>query len=353
MRIAVDGMGGDNAPEEIVKGCVEASRLIDDEIYILGLEDVIKKELKKYKFDYNKIKIVNATEVITNDDSPVKAARTKKDSSMIKGLSLVKEGTCDLLISAGNTGALMAGSLFRFGRIKGIDRPAIGMTYPVIGQGVSLLVDAGANSECRPSNLHEFAVMGSIYMNKVLGIEEPSVGLINIGAEEKKGTPMLKEAYQLLKNSELNFCGNVEAREIPFGAADVLVCDGFVGNTILKLSEGLADKIVHVLKDMFTSSVRAKMGAVMMADQLKGLKKIFDYSEYGGAPILGVRGPVIKIHGSSNAKAVTNAIIKGVPYVEQDVVGIISRAVAELSENEAEKSAGDAPDASEDRKEAE
>ena len=190
-------------------------------------------------------------------------------------------------------------------------------------------------------------------MNKVLGIEEPSVGLINIGAEEKKGTPMLKEAYQLLKNSELNFCGNVEAREIPFGAADVLVCDGFVGNTILKLSEGLADKIVHVLKDMFTSSVRAKMGAVMMADQLKGLKKIFDYSEYGGAPILGVRGPVIKIHGSSNAKAVTNAIIKGVPYVEQDVVGIISRAVAELSENEAEKSAGDAPDASEDRKEAE
>ena len=272
---------------------------------------------------------------------------------MIKGLSLVKEGTCDLLISAGNTGALMAGSLFRFGRIKGIERPAIGMTYPVIGQGVSLLVDAGANSECRPSNLHEFAVMGSIYMNKVLGIEEPSVGLINIGAEEKKGTPMLKEAYQLLKNSELNFCGNVEAREIPFGAADVLVCDGFVGNTILKLSEGLADKIVHVLKDMFTSSVRAKMGAVMMADQLKGLKKIFDYSEYGGAPILGVRGPVIKIHGSSNAKAVTNAIIKGVPYVEQDVVGIISRAVAELSENEAEKSAGDAPDASEDRKEAE
>ena len=173
MRIAVDGMGGDNAPEEIVKGCVEASRLIDDEIYILGLEDVIKKELKKYKFDYNKIKIVNATEVITNDDSPVKAARTKKDSSMIKGLSLVKEGTCDLLISAGNTGALMAGSLFRFGRIKGIERPAIGMTYPVIGQGVSLLVDAGANSECRPSNLHEFAVMGSIYMNKVLGIEEP------------------------------------------------------------------------------------------------------------------------------------------------------------------------------------
>jgi glycerol-3-phosphate acyltransferase PlsX len=324
MRIAVDGMGGDNAPEEIVKGCVEASKVIDDEIYILGIEEVIKKELKKYKFDYNKVKIVNASEVITNDDAPVKAARSKKDSSMIKGLSLVKEGTCDLMISGGNTGALMAGALFRFGRIKGIERPAIGMTYPIIGEGVSLLVDAGANSECRPSNLHEFAVMGSIYMNKVLGVENPSVGLINIGAEEKKGTPVLKEAYQLLKDSEVNFCGNVEAREIPFGAADVLVCDGFVGNTILKLSEGLAEKIVSILKDILGSSFRAKMGAVMMADQLKDIKKMFDYSEYGGAPILGVRGPVIKIHGSSNANAVRNAIIKGIPYVEKDVVGIIS-----------------------------
>jgi glycerol-3-phosphate acyltransferase PlsX len=332
MRIAVDGMGGDNAPEEIVKGCVEASKVIDDEIYILGIEEVIKKELKKYKFDYNKVKIVNASEVITNDDAPVKAARSKKDSSMIKGLSLVKEGTCDLMISGGNTGALMAGALFRFGRIKGIERPAIGMTYPIIGEGVSLLVDAGANSECRPSNLHEFAVMGSIYMNKVLGVENPSVGLINIGAEEKKGTPVLKEAYQLLKDSEVNFCGNVEAREIPFGAADVLVCDGFVGNTILKLSEGLAEKIVSILKDILGSSFRAKMGAVMMADQLKEIKKMFDYSEYGGAPILGVRGPVIKIHGSSNANAVRNAIIKGIPYVEKDVVGIISENFENIQE---------------------
>ncbi len=354
MRIAVDGMGGDNAPEEIVKGCVEASRLIDDEIYILGIEDAIKRELKKYKFDHNKIKIVNASEVIMNEDSPVKAARAKKDSSMIKGLSLVKEGKCDLMISAGNTGALMAGSLFRLGRIKGIERPAIGMTYPIIGQGVSLLVDAGANSECRPSNLREFAVMGSVYMNKVLGIENPAVGLVNIGVEEKKGTPVLREAYQLIKNSDLNFRGNIEAREIPFGAADVLVCDGFVGNTILKLSEGLAEKIVHLLKDMLTSSIRAKMGAAMMADQLKGLKKVFDYSEYGGAPILGVRGSVIKIHGSSNAKAVANAIVKGVPYVEQDVVGIISRAVAELGDEEkSEEAASEESGAADTGKEAE
>lgn len=338
MRIAVDGMGGDNAPEEIVKGCVEASRLIDDDIYILGPEEIIKKELKKYKFDYNRIKIVNATEVITNDDAPVKAARSKKDSSMIKGLSLVKEGTCDLMISAGNTGALMAGALFRFGRIKGIERPAIGMTYPIIGEGVSLLVDSGANAECRATNLKEFAIMGSVYMNKVLGVSNPKVGLINIGVEEKKGTAVLKEAYQLLKESDVNFCGNVEAREIPFGAADVLVCDGFVGNTVLKLSEGLADKIVHLIKDILTSSVRAKMGAAMMAGQLKELKKVFDYSEYGGAPILGVRGPVIKIHGSSEANAVKNAIIKGIPFVENDVVGIITETISAMdAEAEAEQ----------------
>ena len=337
MRIAVDGMGGDNAPEEIVKGCVEASQLIEDEIYILGIEHVILKELKKYKFDYNRIKIVNASEVITNDDAPVKAARLKKDSSMIKGMSLVKDGTCDVLISAGNTGALMAGSLFRFGRIKGIERPAIGMTYPIIGEGVAVLVDSGANAECKPSNLKEFALMGRIYMEKVLGVENPTVGLINIGVEEKKGTAILKDAYQLLKESEQNFCGNVEAREIPFGAADVLVCDGFVGNTVLKLSEGLAEKMIELLKHMLGSSVRAKMGAVMMADQLKSLKKMFDYSEYGGAPILGVQGAVIKIHGSSNANAVRNAIIKSIPFVENRVVEIIADAVASLNTGEQEE----------------
>ena len=327
MRIAIDGMGGDNAPDEIVKGCVEASKLIDDIIYIVGLEDVIKKELKKYKFDKNKIKIVNATEVILNEDSPVKAARTKKDSSMIKALSLVKDGICDVAISAGNTGALMAGALFNLGRIKGIDRPAIGMTYPIIGQGVSFLVDAGANAECKPRNLLEFAHMGSIYMEKVLGIENPTVGLVNIGAEEKKGTPVLKETYALLKESNLNFIGNVEGRDIPFGASNVLVCDGFVGNTVLKLTEGLAMRIMDLLKEMFTTNVKSKMGALMLSGQIKDLKKIMDYSEYGGAPILGVRGAVIKIHGSSKANAVKSAIIKSIPYVQHDVVNVIKEAV--------------------------
>ena len=327
MRIAIDGMGGDNAPDEIVKGCVEASKIIDDQIYIVGLEDVIKKELKKYKFDKNKIKIVNATEVILNEDSPVKAARTKKDSSMIKALSLVKDGTCDVAISAGNTGALMAGALFNLGRIKGIDRPAIGMTYPIIGQGVSFLVDAGANAECKPRNLLEFAHMGSIYMEKVLGIENPTVGLVNIGAEEKKGTLVLKETYALLEDSDLNFIGNVEGRDIPFGVSNVLVCDGFVGNTVLKLTEGLAMRIMDLLKEMFTTNVKSKMGALMLSGQIKDLKKIMDYSEYGGAPILGVRGAVIKIHGSSKANAVKSAIIKSIPYVQHDVVNVIKEAV--------------------------
>ncbi|MBR5228323.1 MAG: phosphate acyltransferase PlsX, partial [Firmicutes bacterium] len=261
------------------------------------------------------------------EDSPVKAARTKKDSSMIKAMSLVKDGTCDVVISAGNTGALMAGALFNLGRIKGIDRPAIGMTYPIIGEGVSFLVDAGANAECKPRNLLEFAQMGSIYMEKVLGIKNPTVGLVNIGVEETKGTPLLRETYGLLKESGLNFIGNVEGRDIPFGASDVLVCDGFVGNTVLKLTEGLAMRIMDLLKDMFTSNVKSKMGAFMLSSQIKDLKKVMDYSEYGGAPILGVRGAVIKIHGSSKANAVKSAIIKSIPYVENNVVGIISEAV--------------------------
>lgn len=329
MKIAVDGMGGDHAPSEIVKGCVEAARVIGagHEIYIAGIEDAIKRELKKYRFNSSQIKIVHAGEVITNEEAPVMAARKKKDSSMIKGLSLVKTGQCDVMISGGSTGALMAGSLFMLGRIRGIERPAIGMTYPVLGKGVSFLLDAGANAECRVINLVEFAEMGSIYMSRVMGIENPTVGLINIGVEEKKGTPTIREAYQALKESDLNFTGNVEAREIPFGAADVLVCDGFTGNTVLKLTEGLAQKFMDVLKEMLMDGPRSKMGALFLSRQLKELKEEFDYSEYGGAPILGVRGPVLKIHGSSDANAVKNAIIKAIPFVEQDVIGLITESV--------------------------
>jgi len=334
MRIIVDGMGGDNAPAEIVKGCVEASKEISDEIWIVGREEEILKELKKYKFDQSRFKIINAEEVIDNCDAPVKAVRTKKNSSMVVGLNLLKSGSGDLFISGGNTGALMAGGLFILGRIPGIDRPAITSPYPIMGKGMSLLVDAGANAECKPNNLLEFGIMGSLYMEKVFGIERPAVGLVNIGAEEAKGTTVVKAAHQMLKKSNLNFVGNVEAREVPYGVCDVIVCDGFVGNTILKLTEGFALNILQFVKKKFTEGLKSKVGAMLLLDKIKDLKGEFDYSNYGGAPILGVKGAVIKIHGSSNATAVKNGILKAIPYAKRNVVQMIEEAVLALEEVE-------------------
>ena len=333
MRIILDGMGGDNAPVEIVKGAVEASKLIEDEIVIVGDGDKIEFQLKKYKYSDEKISVKHASEVIENDDAPVRAVRRKKDSSMVVGLNMVKSREGDLFISAGNTGALMAGALFNLGRIQGIDRPAIASIYPILGtKKPSLLVDAGANSECKPSNLLEFAMMGSIYMEKVLGRENPKIGLVNLGVEETKGSTLTKAAFGLLEKSHLNFSGNIEAREVPLGGADVVVCDGFVGNVILKLTEGLAINIVNLLKKKFTENARAKMGAVLLSKKLRSLKEEFDYTEYGGAPILGVKGPVVKMHGSSNANAVKNSILKAIPFAEENVVGIISESVFEIEE---------------------
>lgn len=333
MRIILDGMGGDNAPGEIVRGAVEASKLIEDEIVIVGDGDKIEFQLKKYKYSDEKISVKHASEVIENDDAPVRAVRRKKDSSMVVGLNMVKSGEGDLFISAGNTGALMAGALFNLGRIQGIDRPAIASIYPILGtKKPSLLVDAGANSECKPSNLLEFAMMGSIYMEKVLGRENPKIGLVNLGVEETKGSTLTKATFGLLEKSHLNFSGNIEAREVPLGGADVVVCDGFVGNVILKLTEGLAINIVNLLKKKFTENARAKMGAVLLSKKLRSLKEEFDYTEYGGAPILGVKGPVVKMHGSSNANAVKNSILKAIPFAEENVVGIISESVFEIEE---------------------
>jgi len=332
MKIAIDGMGGDHAPAEIVKGCVEASKKIEHEIYIIGREDEIQNELKKYTYKKEQIKIVHASDVITMKDAPVKAVRTKTDSSLVKGLNMVKNREADLLISAGNSGAIMAGGLFILGRIPGIDRPAIATTYPILGKGMSLMVDSGANAECKPTNLLEFATMGSIYMERVFGIAKPKVGLVNIGTEESKGTTLLKGAHELLAKSHLNFIGNVEARQVPDGVCDVIVCDGFVGNIILKLTEGLAWSILQLMKKKFTQGLRSKMGALLLSNRLNEMKQEFDYSEYGGAPILGVKGVLLKIHGSSNANAVKNAIIKGIPYVENKVVEVIQDSVLELEE---------------------
>lgn len=328
MRIILDGMGGDNAPLEIVKGAVEASSKIDHQIVIVGREDEINAELAKYNYDESKIQVVHTSEVIENEDSPVKAIRRKTDSSMVKGLTMLKDGEGDLFISAGNTGAYMAGSLLILGRIPGIDRPAIASIYPIAG-GVlpSIIVDAGANSECRPSNLLEFAIMGSLYMEKVMDRKNARVGLVNLGIEENKGTTVTKAAHKLLKEADINFIGNVEARDVPKGACDVIVCDGFTGNIILKLTEGFAWNLLKTMKKKFTDGISAKMGAVLLAGKVKEIKDEFDYSEYGGAPILGVNGHVLKIHGSSGSAAVRNAIIKGIPYAQENVVGRITSAM--------------------------
>ena len=334
MRIIIDGMGGDNAPGAIVEGVVMASEKIREELVIIGREDEIAAELSKYEYDGSKVKILNATEVIENEEAPVRAVRTKKDSSIVKGLTLVKNGDADMFISAGSTGALMAGGLFIVGRIPGIDRPAVASMYPVLGKGVTLLVDSGANSECKPRNLLEFGVMGSIYMDKVMGIDDPRVGLVNLGAEENKGSTLTKAAFGLLQQSSVNFVGNVEARDVPLGACDVTVCDGFVGNVILKLSEGLGLGIMGLMKEKLTSNIKAKMGTLILKDKLKDLKSAFDYTEYGGAPILGIKGPVVKMHGSADANAVMNSIIKAVPYAKEGVVNIIQRQVLELEEIE-------------------
>lgn len=334
MRIIIDGMGGDYAPKEIVLGAILAAPKVNGELIIIGDKNAIQEELNNYDYDKDKIKVVHATEVITNNEAPVMAIRRKKDSSIVKGLNMIKDGEGDVFISAGSTGALLAGGLFILGRIKGIDRPALAAIYPMIGFEPGLLLDAGANAECKPKNLHDFAVMGSLYMENVFGRQNPRVGLVNIGAEEEKGSSLTKEAHQLLKYSGLNFVGNVEARYIPKGACDVIVCDGFTGNIVIKMTEGLAMSLLKEIKTKFTEGVAAKVGAAILKGKLSEIKADFDYSEYGGAPILGVKGPIIKIHGSSKAKAVMNAILKSIPYVEGDVVGRIESAILERSNNE-------------------
>ncbi|MBP3384532.1 MAG: phosphate acyltransferase PlsX [Firmicutes bacterium] len=332
MRIILDGMGGDNAPVEIVKGAVLASGEIDHEIYIVGKEDLIKAELSKYDYDEKKIKVVHASEVIENEDSPVKAIRRKKDSSMVVGLNMIKNGEGDLWVSAGNTGAQVVGGRLILGKIDGIDRPALASIYPILGSQPSLLVDAGASSESKAHHLLEYGTMGSLFVEKVWGRPNPKVGLVNIGAEETKGTTATKEAYKMLSQAPINFTGNVEAREVPAGAVDVIVCDGFVGNVILKLTEGLALNILKLIKKKFLDGLKAKIGAIFLKNKLYEMKQEFDYSEYGGAPILGIDGPMIKMHGSSEANAVKNTIIKGIPYAENNVIQTIKDAMAELEE---------------------
>ena len=326
-------MGGDNAPEEIVKGAVEAAKEIEDEIIIVGQPDAIEKQLKKCKYKGEQISIAPAHEVITMEDSPVKAIRHKKDSSLVVGLNMLKDGEGDMFVSAGNTGALIVGSRLLLGRIRGIDRPALASIYPdMTGGDPCMLVDAGASSESKARNMLEYGLMGSVYVEKVWGRSNPRVGLVNLGAEESKGTSVTKDAYQMLNASKLNFIGNVEGRDVPKGVCDVIVCDGFTGNVILKLTEGVSLSIFKLIKDTLKSNVKAMVGGALIKSKLSGLKDEFDYEEYGGAPVLGVSGPVIKMHGSSTARAVKSAILRGMPYAEENVVDIIKQEMLDVAE---------------------
>lgn len=320
VNVAVDAMGGDNAPFEIIKGAMEAvNKRKDIKIFLVGQETVIKEELQKYSYTTEQIEVVNADEVIETAEPPVMAIRKKKNSSIVVALQLVKQGVCDAFVSAGSTGAVLVGGQLIVGRIKGIERPPLAPLVPTL-KGVSLLIDCGANVDARSSHLVQFAKMGSLYMEHILGIKNPKVAIVNIGAEEEKGNMLVKETYPLLKNCpDINFVGSIEARDIPFGNADVIVCEAFVGNVILKLYEGVADALLKKVKQGMLSTLRSKIGALLVKPALKKTLKSFDASEYGGAPLLGLNGLVVKTHGSSKAKEIANSIIQCATFKEQKI----------------------------------
>jgi glycerol-3-phosphate acyltransferase PlsX len=332
MKIVLDAMGGDHGPAVTVKGAVAAVNEYGVHMILTGDKERIDDELRKYKFPQEYIEVIHCTENIEGEDKPVAAIRKKKDSSMVVALNLVKAGRAEAVISAGNTGALLAGGLFVLGRIPGIDRPALAPVFPT-SKGVSVLIDGGANADCRPRNFLEFGLMGGIYAEKVLNIEKPRVCVVNIGTEEGKGNEITKEAYQVCKNAPYNFVGNVEARDIPNGFADVIVCDGFTGNVILKLTEGVAAVIFKILKEELTKNPIRKIGALLLKSGLKGFKRRFDYTEYGGAPFLGVQGVLIKAHGSSNDKALKNAIRQAKILIENKVIPEIVNEMKSLGDD--------------------
>ena len=320
VNVAVDAMGGDNAPGEIVKGAVEA---INEEkklkIFLVGREMVIREELRKYTYDDTRVEIVHAEEVIETAEPPVMAIRRKKDSSIVKAMNMVKNGECDALVSAGSTGAVLVGGQVIVGRIRGVERPPLAPLIPT-ENGVSLLLDCGANVDARPSHLVQFAKMGSVYMENVMGIRNPKVGIVNIGAEEEKGNALVKETFPLLKNCpEINFVGSVEARDIPSGVVDVVVCEAFVGNVILKMYEGVGAALIRKVKSGMMSSLRSKIGALLVKPALKQTLKSFNLDEYGGAPLLGLNGLVVKTHGSSKSIEIKNSILQCVTLKEQRI----------------------------------
>ncbi|MBR1691229.1 MAG: phosphate acyltransferase PlsX [Lachnospiraceae bacterium] len=320
VNVAVDAMGGDYAPDEIVKGAMEALRESEKlKIFLVGKEELIQQQLQKYEYDKSRVEIVNATEVIEMGEPPVNAIRKKKDSSIVKAMGMVKSGTCDAYVSAGSTGANLVGGQVLVGRIKGVERPPLAPLIPT-ATGAALLIDCGANVDARASHLLQFAKMGSVYMEHVMGVPNPTVGLLNIGAEEDKGNALVKETYPLLQNCpDINFVGNVEARDVPAGAVDVVVCEAFVGNILLKTYEGVGATLLSQVKAGMMTSLRSKIGALLVKPALKKTLKKFDIEQYGGAPMLGLNGLVVKTHGSSKAVEIKNSILQCVLFKEQKI----------------------------------
>ena len=320
IKIAVDAMGGDYAPGEMVRGAVEALKKKDQVTVILvGQKDKIAKELEQYTYPADRLSIVHASEVIETGEPPVNAVRKKKDSSIVVGMNLVKKGEADAFVSAGSSGAILVGGQIIVGRIRGVERPPLAPLIPT-RKGVSLLIDCGANVDARSSHLVQFARMGSIYMEHVIGINRPRVAIVNVGAEEEKGNALVKETYPLLKAcGDINFTGSIEAREIPEGGADVIVCEAFVGNVILKLYEGVGATMLSMVKEGMMANLKSKIGALLAKPALKETMKAFDASQYGGAPLLGLKGLVVKTHGNSKSVEVCNSILQCITFKEQQI----------------------------------
>ena len=326
VRVVVDAMGGDNAPAEPVRAAVEAvTERQDIKVILTGKQEVIDKELAKYSgYPKNQIQVVNASQVIETAEPPVFAIRKKKDSSIVVGLNMVKKQEADAFVSAGSTGALLMGATFLVKRIRGVKRAALAPILPTATTPFMLL-DAGANNDCRPEMLVQFAVMGSAYMERVMGIPQPKVKLLNVGAEETKGRELDLEAYRLLEQAPVHFCGNIEARELPFGVADVVVADGFTGNIALKLYEGMGKFMGSQLKENIFAGANGKLSALLVLPKIKALTKKMDYKAVGGAMMLGVQKPVVKAHGSSDATAFFNAIRQARDCVAGDMIAVMTK----------------------------